>query len=329
MNPATEAAISVTSQPLRAGDAEADAMTQPTTKSRQSGEPGELDLTGARLIVLSGLSGAGKTTALHALEDVGYFAVDNLPPSLWAPLARQAEARGEERVAVTVDVRTAVFLDELEAGLAGLRDGGHDPTIVFLTASDDTLVRRYNLTRRTHPLGEGTLSHDIASERVALEGIRARAQRVIDTTELSAQELILQMHRMFVEERSFRLRLVSFGYKRGAPIDADLVLDVRALPNPYYEEALRRLSGTEARVQAHIFTPGGLELYTQLRNLVRTLAALARDGGRSSYTVAFGCTGGQHRSVAVVERLAHDLAEHFDADGEHRDLGSALAEHGK
>jgi UPF0042 nucleotide-binding protein len=296
-------------------------------RTERVAEPGDLGVAGARLIVLSGLSGAGKTTALHAIEDIGYFAVDNLPPSLWAPLARQAEAKGEERVAVTVDVRTAAFLEEIDAGLAALADAGFQPTVVFLSASDDTLVRRYNLTRRTHPLGEGTLSRDIASERVALEGILSRAQRVIDTTELSARELSRQMQRMFAQERSFRLRLVSFGYKRGAPIDADLVLDVRALPNPYYDTALRRLSGTEARVQAHVFTPAGLELYTQLRNLIRTLADLARDGERNSYTVALGCTGGQHRSVAVVERLVHDLAEHFDAHSEHRDLESALAEH--
>ncbi|MEX2542628.1 MAG: RNase adapter RapZ [Trueperaceae bacterium] len=284
-------------------------------------------MTGARLIVLSGLSGAGKTTALHALEDIGFFAVDNIPPSLWAPLARRAEAVGEARVAVSVDVRTSAFLGELETGLEALKESGFEPTVLFLTASDHTLVKRYSLTRRTHPIGEGTLSRDIASERVSLEGVRSRAQRVMDTTELSAKELAHQIRRTFAQERSFRLRLVSFGYKRGAPIDADLVLDVRALPNPYYEEALRRLSGTEAEVQAHVFTPGGLELYTQLRNLVRTLAALARDGERTSYTVALGCTGGQHRSVAVVERLVRDLAQHFDAEGEHRDLANALAEH--
>lgn len=291
-------------------------------------EPGEKGLAGSRLIVLSGMSGAGKTTALHALEDIGYFAVDNIPPSLWAPLLVQAEAVGERRVAVSVDVRTSAFLNELPAGMAALDGQGIRPTVVFLTASDSTLVKRYNLTRRTHPLGEGTLSHDLASERIALEGIRSRALRVIDTTELSPKELIQHMHRIFSEERSFRLRLVSFGFKRGAPIDADLVLDVRALPNPYYEHSLRPLAGTEPKVQAHVFTPGGLELYTELRNLVRTLASLARDGGRTSYTVALGCTGGQHRSVAVVDRLARDLAQQFESQLEHRDLTAALEEHG-
>ncbi|MEX2535778.1 MAG: RNase adapter RapZ [Trueperaceae bacterium] len=284
-------------------------------------------MTGANLIVLSGLSGAGVTTALHALEDIGYFAVDNIPPSLWAPLATRAQALGKERLALSVDVRTSAFLDELEEGIAELRGGRFEPLIVFLTASEQSLVKRYSLTRRTHPLGEGTLSHDIAAERVALEGVRSRAHHLIDTTELSAKELGLLVGRTFAQERSFRLRLVSFGFKRGAPIDADLVLDVRALPNPYYEDALRRLSGSESQVQAHVFTPSGLELYTQLRNLVRTLAKLAREGGRTSYTVALGCTGGQHRSVAVVERLSRDLAEHFDAQLEHRDLAAALAEH--
>jgi UPF0042 nucleotide-binding protein len=297
-------------------------------KRATGGEPGERGTAGARLIILSGLSGAGKTTALHSLEDIGYFAVDNLPPSLWAPLVQRAEGVGEERVAVSLDVRTAAFLAELEEGLEALRVSGFEPTILFLIASDPTLVKRYNLTRRTHPLAEGTLSHDIASERHALEGVRQRAHRVIDTTEFSAKELGDHIRRTFAEERTFRLRLVSFGFKRGSPIDADLVLDVRALPNPYYQEDLRGLSGTEPRVQAHVFTPGGLELYTQLRNLVRTLSSLARDAGRNSYTVALGCTGGQHRSVAVAERLVRDLAEHLDADAEHRDLAAALAEHG-
>lgn len=284
-------------------------------------------MTGARFVVLSGLGGAGKTTALHALEDIGYFTVDNLPPSLWSGLAAQAAKVGKSRLALTVDVRTAAFLDEFEPALGSLAALGIQPVILFLTATDQTLVRRYSLTRRTHPLSEGTLSRDIASERVALDGVRARADRVIDTTELGVRELGLLMRRLFVREGSFKLRLLSFGFKHGAPIDADLVLDVRALPNPYYDEELRPLSGTEERVQAHVFTPSGLELYTQLRNLVRTLARHAREGGRSSYTIALGCTGGQHRSVAVVERLARDLAERFDARIEHRDLETALAEH--
>jgi UPF0042 nucleotide-binding protein len=296
-------------------------------ETRPGLEPGEKELAGARLIVLSGLSGAGKTTALHALEDIGYYAVDNVPPSLWAPLASHAITVGKERVALSVDVRTSAFLGELEDGLVGLTESGFDPVILFLIASDATLVKRYSLTRRTHPVGEGTLSHDIASERVAVEGLRDRAHLVLDTTELSATELALYVQRTFARGRSFRLRLVSFGFKRGAPIDADLVLDVRALPNPYYVEELRPLSGTEAAVQTHVFTPEGLELYTQLRNLVRTLAAHASASGRTSYSVALGCTGGQHRSVAVVERLARDLAEHFHAQLEHRDLTVALAEH--
>ena len=297
------------------------------SSAAEDSEQLEWSAPGARLIVVSGLSGAGTTTALHALEDIGYFAVDNLPPALWAPLAARAEAVGKERVALSVDVRTSSFLAELDDGLAALEASGFQPTIVFLTATEQTLVKRYSLTRRTHPLNEGTLSHDIAEERVALKGVRERAHHLVDTTEMSAKELNLYIRRSFAEERSFLLRLVSFGFKRGAPIDADMVLDVRALPNPFYEEALRRLSGSEAQVQAHIFTPGGLEIYTQLRNLVRTLAGMARDGGRTSYTVALGCTGGQHRSVAVVERLARDLADGFDAKLEHRDLAVALAEH--
>ena len=279
-----------------------------------------------RLIILSGMSGAGKTTALHALEDVGFFAVDNVPPSLWTPLALHARRHGKDRLVVSVDVRTAPFLPEVEEGLAGLEEHGFHPSVLFLTASEPVLVRRYNFTRRTHPLGEGTLSADLASERRTLEVLRRHAERVIDTTELGAKDLALRLQRIFAGPRSFRLRLVSFGFKRGAPIDADLVLDVRSLPNPFYEETLRPLPGTDASVQAHVFSPSGLELYTQLRSLTRNLAGLANETGRHAYTVALGCTGGQHRSVAVVERLAHDLADEFEAHVEHRDLEAALQE---
>lgn len=279
-----------------------------------------------RLVVLTGLSGSGKTTALHALEDIGFYTVDNLPPALWAGLVDTAGGH-EGGIAIGVDIRTRDFLDGAPAVLAALRDRGLSPTVVFLDASPATLVRRYSFTRRTHPLSEGTLTADLLQERRVLEGLRELADVVIDTTSKSARELALELWDRFGDEADFQLRLVSFGYKRGVPTDVDTVLDVRALPNPYYNAALQPLPGTAPEVQAFVFAPPALELYSHLRGLVRVLAVSARAEGRSGYSVAVGCTGGQHRSVAVVERLTHDLADSFHTRAQHRDLEEALQEH--
>lgn len=281
-----------------------------------------------RVIVLTGLSGAGKTTALHALEDIGYFASDNVPPALWGALGERVAGHAGRRLAIGVDVRTRDLLGDLDAGFDALAAQGLRPTVVFLDAADETLLHRYNLTRRAHPLGEGSLSHDLEAERVALGALRARADLVLDTTDLSVKELIAALWRHFAEPRAFSLRLLSFGFKRGLPRDADLVLDARSLPNPFYLDALKGRPGTDVEVERYVFSPEGLELFAELDRTTRTFAEAARAAGRSSYTVAVGCTGGQHRSVAVTERLRRDLADRFDAVTEHRDLQTALEEHG-
>src|SRR5690606_24374421 len=206
---------------------------------------------------------------------------------------------------------------------------GHEVTVLFLDASDDVLVRRYNFTRRTHPISEGTLTADLAAERRALEPLRQLADERIDTTLTSARGLTQSLWDRFAEGKGMLLRIVSFGYKRGLPPDVDTVLDVRGMPNPYYSDELRARPGTDAAVQSYVFTPEALELYSQMRVLVRTLAHQAENGGRSSYIVAVGCTGGQHRSVAVTERLAVDLAGTFRTQAQHRDLEEALREHGR
>ena len=279
-----------------------------------------------RFVVLTGLSGAGRTTALAALEDLGYFTADNVPPALWDELVSQADPV-QPRVAVGVGVRTAVFLPKLGEALGSLRSRGITPEVVFLDASDETLIRRYNFTRRTHPLGFAPLQQDIASERVVLGDLRAVADTVLDTSSLSARELTEELRARFGDDRKFRLRLSSFGFKRGVPIDADNVFDLRSLPNPYYDPALRPKSGQDPEVAAYVFTAEGLAFYTELREFVRLLATRALVTGRSSYTVAVGCTGGQHRSVAFAERLKHDLADVFATYAEHRDLAQALAEY--
>ncbi len=280
-----------------------------------------------RFVVLSGLSGAGRTTALAALEDLGYFTADNVPPALWNELVAQADPV-QTRVAVGVGVRTAAFLPKLGEALGSLRSRGIHPEVVFLDASDEVLVKRYNFTRRTHPLGYAPLQQDIARERVVLGDLRAVADTVLDTSGLSAQELSEELQLRFGDDRKFRLRLASFGFKRGVPIDADNVFDLRSLPNPYYDPALRHKDGTDPKVAAYVFTAEGLAFYTELREFVRLLATRALVTGRSSYTVAVGCTGGQHRSVAFAERLKVDLADVFATSAEHRDLAQALAEHG-
>ncbi len=275
-----------------------------------------------RLVVVTGLSGAGKTTALQALEDLGYFTADNLPPSLWRPLIERAQRQSLSQVAVGVDVRTRAFLDEVPSVLSEIAD--YQPEIVFLDASDDVLVQRYNFTRRTHPLGQAPLASDIAAERRTLGDLRASADDVIDTSELSARQLGEALQQRFGTTRRFRVRLMSFGFKRGVPIDADVVIDVRGFPNPFYDPDLRPQDGRDEAVQSYVFQGDGLQFYSELREFVQLMVSRAVRTGRSSYTVAVGCTGGQHRSVAVAERLVHDLTATFDSYSHHRDLDLAL-----
>lgn len=280
------------------------------------------------LVVLTGVSGSGKTTALHALEDVGFYTVDNLPPALWLQFVRSASG-DVKGLCMSIDIRARAFLADAPAALAALKEDGHAPLLLFLDASDEALVKRYNFTRRAHPASTGTLTADLAAERRALEPLRDLADDVIDTTAMSGRALTQLLWDRFSGGASGPLlRLVSFGFKRGIPMDADVVLDVRGMPNPFYSELLRHLPGTDPEVQRYVFSAEALELYHQVRVLVRSLAFLAESTGRSNYVVAIGCTGGQHRSVAVVERLSHDLASVYRTQAQHRDLQAALAEHG-
>lgn len=282
----------------------------------------------ARLVILTGVSGSGKSTALHALEDIGFYTVDNLPPSLWPELLDLVSANEGKGLAIGIDIRAREYLAQTPAVIKRLEELGHDPVVLFLDASDDTLVRRYNFTRRTHPISQGTLTADLAAERLALEPLRALADEVIDTTLTSARALTQALWDRFTDGDGFVLRLISFGYKRGLPTDVDAVFDVRGMPNPFYDELLRPLPGTDTRVQAYVFTPEALETYSQLRSLIKTLAhQAAGSAGRNAYTVAIGCTGGQHRSVAVAERLSHDLADGLKTVVQHRDLDRAIKEH--
>jgi len=268
-----------------------------------------------RFLVLTGLSGAGKTTARGFLEDLGYFMVDNLPPRLWLPLLQEAAARGLARVGVVVDALALAFFQDLEEVLEALR-----PTVVYLEARPEVLLRRYNLTRRVHPLGAGNLMREIAEERRALAGLRGRAHLVVDTSELSPRGLKEALARFLGEEGGFLLRLVSFGFKWGPPQEADLVLDVRPLPNPHYDPALRPRTGLDPEVRRYVFSEAAEPYYRALLAVAGLAAEGARAEGRAFYTVAVGCTGGRHRSVAVAERLAEELSGRFAVEVVHRDV---------
>lgn len=272
-------------------------------------------------VVLSGQSGAGLTSARMALEDLGYFSVDNIPPQLWADLLQTVEARGIHKVAVVVDIRARNLLSEVEAVLNQLK-----PFIIFLEAKSDILLKRYNLSRRLHPLGMGNLLREIAEERLALAPLRDRADLVIDTSERSPRQLKEALEAALGEEEGFLLRIFSFGFKWGPPQEADLVLDVRSLPNPHYDPVLKARPGTDPEVAAYVFADKQNEpLYRALLATVGLSAEGARQTGRAAYTVAIGCTGGQHRSVAVAERLAQELSSRFRVELEHRDLERALS----
>lgn len=269
-----------------------------------------------RFLVLSGLSGAGKTTARGFLEDLGYFMVDNLPPSLWRPLLEELSQRGVERAGVVLDARALAFFGDLEGALDELR-----PTVVYLEAHPEVLLRRYNLTRRVHPLGTGNLLREIGEEKRALGPLRARAHLVLDTSELSPRTLKETLARFLREETGFTLRLLSFGFKWGPPQEADLVLDVRPLPNPHYDPVLEPKTGLDPEVKAYVFREEVEPYYRTLLSVAGLAAEGARKEGRAFYTVAVGCTGGRHRSVAVAERLAEELSGRFRVEVNHRDVG--------
>ncbi len=267
-----------------------------------------------RFVVLTGLSGAGKTQALHALEDAGFYCVDNLPPALLLPMAQlclKAEST-IERVAVVVDIRGGVFFGGIESALEEMRTQHIAYEIVFLDATDEELVRRYNETRRAHPYGSNELiARTIEREREALAPLRAAADRVIDTTKMLTRELRETMVRLFAGEHEdiLRVTLLSFGFKRGMPQDADLVLDVRFLPNPFYIPEMRPMTGLDQPVIDYVHSFPETDIFlAKTTDLLDFLLPLYRREGKSRLVVAVGCTGGQHRSVLLAQDIARAIA---------------------
>jgi UPF0042 nucleotide-binding protein len=286
-------------------------------------EPSTLDVT-----IISGLSGAGRSATADVLEDLGFFVIDNLPPALIPKVTELGRGReGNNRFALVVDTRAGEFLAELEAALAELRESGARTRVLFLEASDEVLVRRFDATRRRHPLADShRVSDGIAEERDLLEELKGQADIVVDTSELNVHELRDRIREIFGEPAGvasgLQVSVVSFGYKHGLPLDVDLVFDCRFLPNPHWIDSLRELPGTDPKVRRYVMkqeeTQEFLEELTRMFSLV--LPAYVREG-KSYLSIGVGCTGGRHRSVVIAAEIAKLLERlDFPARVHHRDL---------
>lgn len=278
---------------------------------------------GLHIVVVTGMSGAGRSSAVNVLEDLGFFCVDNLPPPL-APQLVALLGNDIARIGLGIDVRTGSFLVGAESLIAELTAGGHEVEVVFLDCADDALVRRYSETRRPHPLAPGgDVLEAIGRERERLAPLRGRAQRVIDTSRLSVHELrrVLVEHLARGNAGAMQVRVVSFGFKYGLPVDADLVFDVRYLANPHFVPELKPMTGREAPVRDFVLgSPEAGELLADVRQLLdRTLPRYEREG-KAYLTIAIGCTGGKHRSVALAEELGRQLGEKRVVSVAHRDI---------
>src|SRR5713101_6471135 len=279
-------------------------------------------------VVLTGMSGAGKSYAIKCLEDMGFFCVDNLPTTL-IPTFADLIARSQQtpaRVALGVDVRAGEYLRHLIEAIEALRARGHRVEMLFLEAGDETLVRRYHETRRRHPLaGEGQVLAGIRAERRALAHLREVAGRIIDTSGLTVHQFkdrLIEAYGAQEARGALTVSLVSFGFKYGLPYDADLVFDVRFLPNPHFVEGLRSLDGRDARAAKFVFSHEETRQFmARLEDLLRFLLPLFQREGKAYLTLAIGCTGGRHRSVTLVEALRGFLEQMgFPPVVRHRDL---------
>jgi UPF0042 nucleotide-binding protein len=279
----------------------------------------------AEFLIITGLSGAGRSQAGATLEDLGWFVIDNIPTALITKVADLVEAPGSaiHRVALVVG-RDAEQLDEVEASIMQLRAGGSSVTTLFLEASDDVLVRRFEGTRRRHPIGQEGVTDAIALERERLQPVRALADVVIDTSELNVNQLRERLIDLFTSDRSERLQILvmSFGFKHGVPLDVDNVFDARFLPNPHWVDELRPLTGLDRPVREYVLRqPEAKEFVDRIDDLLAFLLPGYIKEGKSYLTVAIGCTGGRHRSVALAEEIAARLRAHgYDPSLNHRDI---------
>jgi UPF0042 nucleotide-binding protein len=286
------------------------------------------DASGTDLVVVTGVSGGGRSTVARALENVGYYVVDNLPQALMVQMAELAMKAGgaARKTAMVLDVRSRAFSSDLSGAIRELQERGFEPRVVFVDADDEVLIRRFESVRRSHPLqGEGRLSDGIAAERLLLAEAREEADVFIDTSHLNVNQLRARVEELFASPDALKLRVtvLSFGFKYGLPPDADFVLDARFLPNPFWVPELRELTGRDDLVSRYVLGQRGAGTFvdTYARLLVAIAPGFEREGKRY-LTVAVGCTGGKHRSVAIAEDLARRLQEQrVVAHAQHRDLG--------
>ena len=269
-----------------------------------------------RLIIVTGVSGSGRASAMRALEDLGFYCVDNLPVALAATVVKLASGRDANLVGVAlgIDARERLFFPEWPQAFAELEGGGFHPQVLFLDASDDVLARRYSESRRPHPLAESgaSVADSIRRERLALAEIRDRATRVIDTTTTTVHELRELVTAAVMGAQGgnrMAIAIVSFGYKYGHPVGLDLIFDVRFIPNPFFVPELRMLDGTDARVHEHVMAqPDARRFLDELGRLLEFLIPLYRREGKSYLTIGLGCTGGRHRSPVLARELGERLA---------------------
>lgn len=278
------------------------------------------------LVIVTGMSGAGKTVAIQSFEDMGYFTIDNMPPTL-VPKFMELVGHSEEndKVALVVDMRSRLFFKEINSILDELdKNPAIDFKILFLDATDGELVARYKETRRSHPLAaDGRVMDGIKLERELLAPLKSLSQNVVDTTELTPRQLRKTISEQFSSEDDaapFRIEVMSFGFKYGLPLDADLVFDVRFLPNPYYIPELRNQTGLDKEVADYVMNHDESEdFYHHLLDLIKPILPGYQKEGKAILTIAVGCTGGQHRSVAFAHRLAQDLKADWPVNESHRD----------
>ena len=285
-------------------------------------------MSGSEILILTGMSGAGRSTAAHALEDLGWYVVDNLPPSLLPQLVGKGTGPEGKEYAVVVDVRGGHFFDELVAALDQLKKNGSAYRLVFLDATDQMLVQRFESTRRPHPLqGTDRIVDGIAREREKLDEVRSQCDIAIDTTNLNVHQLEKRIGEIFGggKVQGIRINVLSFGYKYGIPVDSDLVLDCRFIPNPHWIPELRPLTGLTPQVSDKVLSNGGVkEFVKSYVDLVASMVPGYMHEGKKYLTIAVGCTGGRHRSVAVTQEIAKQLNaidNGISAYPTHRDVG--------
>lgn len=278
--------------------------------------------------IITGLSGSGKTQAMHFLEDAGFFCIDNMPPMLIPQVAEVfVSMNGKyDKIAFVIDIRLGNLINELLDNIKWLRDSGYECTLLFLNANDETLVKRYKETRRTHPLsGKNGLLDNIKQERIALEKLYLAADFVIDTSNLSSHQLYLKINEIYHDkgkETDIEINITAFGFKYGVPLDSDLVFDVRCFPNPFYIDELKQKTGLDAEVREYVMSfKQSQDFLSKLEDMLIFLLPLYVEEGKSTLSISIGCTGGKHRSITLAKLLGQFLTKHnYNVNMIYRDI---------